>query len=76
MRTTVDLDEDILRTAKALAEETSRSLGRTLSDLARSGLERRKTAISTRNGIPILPRKPGAKPVTSKIVKDLLELEN
>lgn len=76
MRTTLDLDEDILRTAKALAQETSRSLGRTLSDLARSGLQRRKTSIATRSGIPVLPRKAGAKPVTSKIVKDLLELEN
>jgi hypothetical protein len=38
MRTTVDLDEDILRTAEDLARETGQSLGRVLSDLVGRGL--------------------------------------
>jgi hypothetical protein len=76
MRTTVDLDEDVLRAAKDLAEERSQSLGRVLSDLARRGLQPRKAKGSTRNGVPLLPRLPGAKPVTSQAVKELLEQED
>ena len=73
MRTTVDLDEDIIRAAKDMAEERSQSLGRVLSDLARRGLQPRKAKVSTRNGVPLLPRLPGAKAVTSQAVKELLE---
>jgi hypothetical protein len=80
MRTTVDLDEDVLRVAKDLAHERAQSLGRVLSDLARSGLQPRETATlkvpGKSHGVPVLPRIPGAKPVTSRIVKDLLELDN
>lgn len=76
MRTTVDLDEDILRAAKDLAEERSQSLGRVLSELARKGLRPSAQPMDTRNGVPLLPRKPGAGPVTSRMVKDLLESED
>jgi hypothetical protein len=76
MRTTVDLDEDILRVAKDLARETEQSLGRVLSDLARRGLEPPKTTARIRNGIPVFDRLPGAKPVTSEMVKELLESED
>lgn len=80
MRTTVDLDEDILRISKDLAEERSQSLGRILSDLARRGLEPQRAASekapAKSHGVPVLPRLPGAKPVTSKVVRELLELEN
>jgi hypothetical protein len=76
MRTTVDLDEDILRTAKELARESEQSLGRVLSDLARRGLKPSGRPSETRNGIPVFPRLPGAKPVTSEMVKELLESED
>ena len=76
MRTTVDLDEDVLRAAKDLAQERSQSLGRTLSELARKGLQPSTPSLDARNGVPLLPRKPGARPVTSQMVKDLLETED
>ena len=76
MRTTVDLDEDILRVAKDLARERSQSLGRVLSELARKGLRPGESRTEFRNGIPLLPRLPGAKPVTSEAVKELLELDD
>jgi hypothetical protein len=76
MRTTVDLDEDILRVAKDLARENEQSLGRVLSDLARRGLKPPKRTLSLRNGVPVFPRRPGAKPVTSEMVKELLESED
>ena len=75
MRTTVDLDEDILRVAKHLAQEREQSLGRVLSDLARRGLEPPHRVAARRGVIPILPRKPDAKPVTAQAVKDLLETD-
>ena len=75
MRTTVDLDQDVLRVAKDLARERGESLGRVLSDLARRGLAPANKPAKVRNGIPILPRKAGAKPVTSEVVKELLESE-
>lgn len=76
VRTTVDLDEDILRVVKHLAEERDESLGRVLSDLARRGLRPVGKVRARRDGIPILPRKSGAQPVTSQHVKELLETED
>ncbi len=80
MRTTVDLDEDILRVAKDLARENEQSLGRVLSDLARRGLQPASPSLSRpftrRNGVAVFPRLPGAKPVTSEMVKELMESED
>lgn len=76
MRTTVDLDEDILRVAKDLARDRDESLGRVLSDLARRGLKPPARKYKMRNGVPLLMPKPGARPITSEHVKELLELED
>lgn len=38
MRTTIDMDEDILRVVKHLAQEREQSSGRVISDLIRQGL--------------------------------------
>jgi hypothetical protein len=73
MRTTLDIDEDVLRTSKALARARGESVGRVISDLARRGLEPKKRHFKFRNGVPILPPIPGAKPVTPEIVKELFE---
>ncbi len=75
MRTTLDLDEDILRTSKALARERGESLGRTISDLVRKGLEPSRSFRKGKDGLPVLPRVPGGKQVTLEIVKELLESE-
>jgi hypothetical protein len=74
MRTTVDLDDDLLLVARHLAHERGETLGRVVSDLARRGL--RPTARTASRGVvPTLPRRPGARPVTSQMVKELLEAE-
>ena len=75
MRTTIDLDEDIVRLAKHLAEEREQSLGRVVSDLARRGLQPAHKVDSRRGAIPTLARKPGARPVTTQHVKELLETD-
>jgi len=77
MRTTVDLDEEVLRVAKSLARQRSESLGRVISDYFQRGL--RQSAASprkkVRNGVPLLPRRPGAPAVTPELVKELLEAD-
>ena len=75
MRTTVDLDEDILQVAKHLAQEREQSLGRVLSGLIRQGLKPANKIAVTSGVIPTLPQKPGARPVTGQAVKELLETE-
>ena len=75
MRTTVDLDEDILRTVRYLAQEREQSLGRVISDLVRQGLQPAHEIAVEPGVIPTLPPIPGARPVTTQMVKDLLEAE-
>jgi hypothetical protein len=71
MRTTLDLDEDILQAAKELAASRRTTAGRVISELARSALTPTKPARS-RNGVPVLPRRPkGAPRPTMKLVNAL-----
>jgi hypothetical protein len=76
MRTTVEIEDDVLQVAKSIAAERGQTLGRVLSDLARRGLTPPQDHLEFRNGIPMLPRKPGAKPVTSEHIRELLESED
>ncbi|MDQ8205637.1 hypothetical protein [Pelagicoccus sp. SDUM812003] len=76
MRTTVNLDEDIIQSAKALAERYNKTLGQVLSELARKGLQKRKTQLGTRNGIPILnPSSVDTTPLTIDEVNELRDSE-
>jgi hypothetical protein len=61
MRTTLDLDEDVLLAAKELAAARRTTAGRVLSELARKGLAQPRKA-TTRNGVPLLPRRPAGAP--------------
>ena len=71
MRTTIDIDDDILQTAKELAATRRTTAGRVLSDLARKALEPVRSG-RTRNGVPVLPRRPsGAPRPTMKLVNAL-----
>jgi hypothetical protein len=72
VRTTLDVDDDILLAAKELAVAQGSTAGKVLSNLARKGLEAPKISRKMRNGVPLLPRRPvsAAKP-TLKLVNDL-----
>lgn len=74
MRTTIDLDEDLLQTAKALAAVQRKSLSSVISELAWKGLAPPETPFDKKNGFPVLNRRPGAQPVTGAHVTELLEL--
>ena len=72
MRTTLSIDDDILATAKHLAERDRKTLGEVVSALARQGLARGARATGTeRNGVPLLPSRQGAAPVTPELVNQL-----
>jgi len=61
MRTTLEIDDDVLQAAKDLAANRRTTAGKVLSDLARQALEpRRRPAV--RNGAPLLRRRPAGSP--------------
>jgi hypothetical protein len=71
MRTTLDLDEDVLQAAKELARLRHSTTGKVLSELARRGLETPRSR-RVRNGVPLLPARPaGAARPTMKLVNEL-----
>ena len=52
MRTTLDIENDVLDTARALADARGVSVGAALSELARRGVAAR-IPMSSRNGFPV-----------------------
>jgi len=71
MRTTLDIDDDVLQAAKELAAARRRTAGEVLSELARKGLEPTRR-VRIRNGVPLLPPEPG-RIVTVEMVEKLLD---
>ncbi len=72
VRTTLDIDEDVLQAAKELAAARGRTAGQVLSELARAGLQPPARAARVRNGVPLLPpRASGALRPTMKLVNEL-----
>jgi hypothetical protein len=59
MRTTLDIEDDVLQAAKELAQRKSSTAGRVISELARRGLalsaDGRKNRSRVRGGVPLLP---------------------
>lgn len=70
MRTTLSIDDDVLRAAKQLAEARGESLGTTISELARNSLRRARSG-RTRNGVKLLPVRPNAPGATLEEVNRL-----
>ena len=71
MRTTLDIDDDVLESAEELAVRRGTTAGRVLSDLARSALAPRGRSPRKRNGVPILPKRPREQIVTPETVSRL-----
>lgn len=70
MRTTLDLDEDIVAVAREISEADGISLGRAISLLARKGLEPRPHG-RVRNGVRLFDPKPGAPKPTLELINRL-----
>lgn len=72
MRTTIAIDDDVLAAARHLADRDSKTVGEVISALARQGLARSsRAARAERNGVPLLPDRQGATPVTPELVNQL-----
>ena len=74
MRTTLQVDDDVLQAAKALSRSQRRSLGKVISDLARRGLQPSGKQ-SVHRGFPVFSVAPDAPPVTDDDIKAALDDE-
>jgi hypothetical protein len=74
MRTTLDIDDDVLQAAKELAKVEKTTVGHLISQLARKGLtqpaESDVLSVEIVDGIPVLPRR-GI--VTNELIERLME---
>ena len=77
MRTTLDIEDDVLQAARELAEREGSTAGRVISALARRGLmapaKKSKPSRPTRGGVPLLPSR--GEVVTLDHVRDLMDQE-
>ena len=73
MRTTLLIDDDVLSAAKELAALEKKSIGEIISCLARRALAPTESKVKTRNGVPLLKVRKGARRVTSELVNQLRE---
>jgi hypothetical protein len=75
MRTTVDIDEDVLQAAREIAVNRGTTMGKVISELFRKGL-RPKPWVKVRNGVPLLgPRGPNDPILTCEFVNRLRDEE-
>jgi hypothetical protein len=71
MRTTLDIDEDVLQSVKEIAANRRTTAGKVLSDLVRAALMPRTGKAKRRNGVLLLPRRKKARLVTMEAVNRL-----
>ena len=72
MRTTLDLDDDVLEAARALAKMRNQTMGKVVSELVRQGLHQPPAKLKIREGIPVLPKRSGVV-VTNEFINRLRE---
>jgi hypothetical protein len=76
VRTTLEIDDDVIEAARAMARLKKQGLGRAISDLARRGLmPEASPVVEIQDGIPVWKHGPGAVAVTSEMVRNLADEE-
>ena len=70
MRTTLDLDEDLVQIARNLAQQRNMTIGRVVSELALASLEPKSSA-KLRNGVPLFAPRSGTRKPHLKLVNEL-----
>jgi hypothetical protein len=72
MRTTLNLDDDVLEMVKQYSDERSMPMGKAVSQLVRRALH---TPLPTRtvNGIQVFVLPPGSPPVDPELIKRLAD---
>jgi len=71
----LDIDDDVLLAVKEIALAKRIPAGKVVSSLVREGLERSKPRAKVRNGVPLLPSRPG-RIVTNELVQRILNEED
>ena len=71
MRTTLDLDDDVVAAARELAAAERRSLGSVISRLARRGLT--PASVSVEGDLPVIRVPAGSPPITPAMVRRALD---
>ena len=71
MRTTLDIDDDVMAAARELARDEGRTLGAVVSDLARRGLT--PARVERGGGRPVIRSPAGAPPITPEAVRRALD---
>ena len=73
MRTTLEIEDDVLEVAKDIARYQCLSLGKAVSLLIRKGIQspQDQAKVVTRNGLRVVSRSQNASPVTLEIVNKL-----
>ncbi len=72
MRTTLNLDDDVLRALRSIAAERGESLGSVVSDLVRKAL-RPPPHTEYDRGFPVFQVREGAPPITPEMVDAAFE---
>ena len=75
VRTTLDIDDDVLMAVKEIAAANGLPAGKVLSGLARKALEPKRGGAKVRNGVPLLQRSAGAPPLTIELINQLRDDE-
>jgi hypothetical protein len=73
MRTTVNLDDDVVEAARALAAAEGKSLGEVVSELARRGLTPSQVDVDEEDGFPVFRVGPDASPITLAMVRAAMD---
>ena len=77
MRTTLDIEDDVLQAAKELAQQQGSTAGRVISALARRGLtapaKKAKPSKTVRAGVPLVPSR--GEVVTLEHISEIMDRE-
>lgn len=71
MRTTLDIDDDVIAAARELARDEKRSIGAIVSDLARRGLM--PARVEREHGRSVIRSPAGAPPITPEAIRRALD---
>lgn len=75
VRTTVDMDDDVMEAVRSLARAQGRSMGAVLSDLVRRALAPPVRLAQGSGGFPTFAAQPNAAPLTLETVRSALHDE-
>jgi hypothetical protein len=76
MRTTLDIDDDVLAIAREIATQRKLAIGKVISDAFRRNLDpQTEEQPIIKNGFRVFPKRPGAIPVTMEMVNKLRDEE-